>query len=198
MKTIDKMESVENIRTKDELVEFVARGKKAKYLCFWRHTKNNSQQVSKTCFSQWYGSKFEVDGIVYPTAEHFMMAEKARLFESKSAANTTLLKQIIEAPHPQKAKQLGRQIEGFTNKKWNQHRFDAVVKGNVARFSQNQMLSEFLLGTGKRVLVEASPADKVWGIGLAEDHDDATKPFKWKGLNLLGFTLMETRERLKN
>lgn len=191
------MKTIEDVRTKDELVEFVARGKKAKYLCFWGHTKNNSQEVSKTCFSQWYGSKFEIDGIVYPTAEHFMMAEKARLFESKSATNTVLLKQIIEAPHPQKAKQLGRQIEGFTNEEWNQHRFDAVVRGNVAKFSQNRKLADFLLGTGKRVIVEASPADRVWGTGLAEDHDDATNPFKWKGLNLLGFALMETRERIK-
>ncbi|MBV1910621.1 MAG: NADAR family protein [Kangiellaceae bacterium] len=187
---------MEELRTKDDLVEYVARGKKVKYLCFWGHTKNNAQEVSKTCFSQWYSSKFEIDGIVYSTAEHFMMAEKARLFESKSAANTALLIQIIEAPHPQKAKQLGRQIEGFTNEVWNQHRFDAVVKGNVAKFSQNPKLAEFLLGTGKRVLVEASPADKVWGTGLAEEHDDSTNPFKWKGLNLLGFALMEVREIL--
>jgi ribA/ribD-fused uncharacterized protein len=190
------MKSIGDLRTKDELVEFVARRKKAKYLCFWGHTKNKSQEVSKTCFSQWYGSKFEIDGIVYPTAEHFMMAEKARIFESNSAANTVLLEKIIEAPHPQKAKQLGRQIEGFTNEIWNQHRFDVVVRGNVAKFSQNLDLAEFLLGTGKRVLVEASPADKVWGTGLAEDHEDAINPFKWKGLNLLGFALMEARSIL--
>jgi ribA/ribD-fused uncharacterized protein len=192
------MKTILEVRTRDELLEFVARGKKVKYLCFWGHTQNNSQEVSKTCFSQWFGSKFEIDGIVYPTAEHFMMAEKARLFEDRSAANTELLKQIIEATHPQKVKQLGRKIEGFTNEVWNQHRFDSVVKGNVAKFTQNPQLAEFLLGTGKRVLVEASPADKVWGTGLAEDHEDATNPFKWKGLNLLGFALMETREILKN
>jgi ribA/ribD-fused uncharacterized protein len=190
------MKTIEELRSREELIEFVARGKKVKYLCFWGHTKNNSQQVSKTCFSQWYDSRFEIDGTVYPTAEHFMMAEKARLFENKSDTNAALLRKIIEATHPQKAKQLGRQIEGFTNEVWNQHRFDAVVRGNVAKFSQNPMLTEFLLNTGKRVLVEASPVDKVWGTGLAEDHDDATNPFKWKGLNLLGFALMEVREIL--
>jgi ribA/ribD-fused uncharacterized protein len=191
------MKAVEEIRSKEELIEYVARGKKAKYLCFWGHTKKGHNAITKTCLSQWYNSKFEVDGTVYPTAEHFMMAEKARVFEYKSSVNSELLHHIIEAPHPQKAKQLGRQIEGFTNEEWNQHRFDVVVKASYAKFSQNKELKEFLLGTGKRVLAEASPADKVWGTGLAEDHVDATNPFKWKGLNLLGFALIEARERIR-
>lgn len=190
------MKKIECVRTKDELIEFLACGKKVKYLCFWGHTDRNPHEVSKTCFSQWYEAKFEIDGIVYATAEHYMMAEKARLFESKSGANTVLLKQIIEAAHPQKAKQLGRQIEGFTNDEWRQKSFDVVVKGNVAKFSQNPKLANFLIGTGKRVIVEASPADKIWGIGLVEDHNDATNPVKWKGLNFLGFALMEVREIL--
>jgi len=190
------MKAVEEIRSKEELIEYMARGKKAKYLCFWGHTKTGHETITKTCLSQWYSSSFEVDDIIYPTAEHFMMAEKARVFENKSSVNSELLKRIIEAPHPQKAKQLGRQIEGFTNEIWNQYRFEVVVKGSYAKFSQNKELKEFLLSTRKRVLVEASPADKVWGTGLAEDHIDATNPFKWKGLNLLGFALMEARKRI--
>lgn len=190
------MITIENIRTKSELTEFLARGKKAKYLCFWGHTKQSEQLINKTCFSQWFDSPFEIEGITYSTEEHYMMAEKARLFENHSEANKKLVSQIIEASHPQKAKQLGCSVEGFTNELWNQHRFDIVVRGNVAKFSQNKELKDFLLNTGKRILVEASPADKVWGTGLAEDHGDATNPFKWKGLNLLGFALMEVRERL--
>ena len=57
-------------------------------------------------------------------------------------------------------------------------------------------MSDFLLSTGKRVLVETSPVDKVWGIGLAQDDDAATNPNLWKGENLLGFALMEVREQL--
>jgi len=191
------MKTIENLRTKDELIEFVVREKKAKYLHFWGHTSKNSKPLTKTCFSQWFNSSFEIDGIVYATTEHFMMAEKARLFESKSVANKELVSKIIAATHPQKAKQLGRQVEGFTNEVWNKHRFDIVVRGNYAKFSQNFELAEFLMGTGKRVLVEASPVDNIWGIGLTEDHQDANNPYKWKGLNLLGFALMEVRERLK-
>ena len=191
------MKEIENIRTKNELIDFVARKQNVKYLHFWGHTSKNSQTVSKTCFSQWFSSSFKIDGISYATTEHFMMAEKARLFESKVSTNSELIEKIVAATHPQKAKQLGRQVEGFTNDLWNKHRFDIVVRGNYAKFSQNQELGQFLLETNKRVLVEASPVDNIWGIGLAEDHQDANNPFNWKGLNLLGFALMEVRERLK-
>lgn len=187
---------VRDLRTKDELVEFAARGKKAKYVFFWGNTQDYQGEVSKTCFSQWFPSPFQVDGIEYPTAEHFMMAEKARLFKHKSHVNLALVDQIVEANHPQKAKKLGRQVEGFTNEEWDKHRFRIVVEGNLAKFSQNEQLKEFLLSTDMRVLVEASPADKIWGIGLTEDHQDAPNPFKWRGLNLLGFALMEVRKKL--
>jgi len=191
------MKKIEELRTKNELMEFVSHTSKVKYLHFWGHTSKNNQVVSKTCFSQWFSSSFEIDKVSYPTTEHFMMAEKARLFQSKSVVNEELVSKIIEATHPQKAKQLGRQVEGFTNDVWNKYRFDIVVRGNYAKFSQNFDLAEFLIQTEKRVLVEASPVDNIWGIGLAEDHQDANNPFKWKGLNLLGFALMEVRERLK-
>lgn len=191
------MKKVEDIRSREELAEYVARGKKAKYLFFWGHNQNNPVQVTKTCLSQWFPSPVKIDGISYATAEHYMMAEKARLFLNESSANVELIQKIIDAPHPHKAKQLGRKVEGFDNETWNKHRFEIVVKGNVAKFSQNPELEEFLLSTGKRVLVEASPADNIWGIGLAEDHSDADNPFKWQGTNLLGFVLMEVRSLLK-
>jgi len=191
------MKKVEDIRNREELAEYVARGKKAKYLFFWGHNQSNPGQATKTCFSQWFRSPFEIDGVSYATAEHYMMAEKASLFSESSKANEALIQKIVDATHPQKAKQLGRQVEGFDNDIWNKHRFEIVVKGNVAKFSQNPGLSEFLISTGKRVLVEASPDDNIWGIGLTEDHSDADNPVKWKGTNLLGFALMEARSRLK-
>lgn len=71
-----------------------------------------------------------------------------------------------------------------------------MVAGNLAKFAQNPALGEFLLGTGEQVLLEASPVDAVWGIGLAADHRDATRPAQWPGLNLLGFALMDVRAQL--
>jgi ribA/ribD-fused uncharacterized protein len=75
-------------------------------------------------------------------------------------------------------------------------RFEVVVAGNMAKFGQHAGLRQFLLGTGDRVLVEASPRDTIWGIGLAAGDERAAGPDRWRGLNLLGFALMEVRQRL--
>ena len=182
---------IRNITNREELISYLARGKSAKYLCFWGHTNKDKSRVEKSCFSQWYPAGFEVKGIHYKTAEHFMMAEKARLFDNHSIAE-----QIIQSNHPKKAKDLGRHVTPFDQDVWFRNRFEIVVNGNIAKFSQNKALKEFLVNTGKRVLVEASPADKIWGIGLTEDHPDATNPFKWPGLNLLGFALMVVRQNI--
>jgi ribA/ribD-fused uncharacterized protein len=104
---------------------------------------------------------------------------------------------ILAAPHPGAAKALGRQVRGFDEQRWAEHRFDVVVAGNMAKFGQHHQLREFLIGTGSRVLVEASPQDRVWGIGLAAGDEQAGSPENWPGLNLLGFALMEVRRRLR-
>ena len=80
---------------------------------------------------------------------------------------------------------------------WKSARFDVVVKGNLAKFSQNERLKSYLLSTADRIIVEASPKDDVWGIGLEESAIDVINPRKWKGTNLLGFALMEVRDLLK-
>jgi ribA/ribD-fused uncharacterized protein len=72
-----------------------------------------------------------------------------------------------------------------------------VVEGNLHKFSQDENLKEFLLNTNERILVEASPMDKIWGIGLAADHPNIENPILWKGENLLGFALMEVRDELR-
>ena len=186
------MKTIEQIRTKDDLIKFVAGGDSVKYLCFWGHSKSASDTVTKSCLSQWFDASFKLDGIVYVTAEHYMMAEKARLFDNHKLAN-----EIILAPDPKKAKVLGRKVTGFNDTVWNKHRIDIVVAANLAKFSQNKALADFLLKTDNRILVEASPVDKIWEIGLTKEDIEATDPLKWKGLNLLGFALMEVRERLK-
>jgi ribA/ribD-fused uncharacterized protein len=132
-----------------------------------------------------------VDGVDYPSAEHYMMAAKARLSSDAVAAA-----QILAAPHPGAAKALGRQVRGFDEQRWAEHRFEVVVAGNIAKFGQHPQLRGFLASTGSRVLVEASPRDRVWGIGLAAGDERAASPARWPGLNLLGFALMEVRQQL--
>src|SRR5262249_34392913 len=139
--------------------------------------------------SQWWVAPFEVASIRYLTAEHFMMASKARLFEDDAACS-----RIQAATTPKEAKRLGRGVQGFVGAAWERHRYELVVEGNLAKFSQNAALRRFLVSTGDRILVEASPLDRVWGIGLSRDSPAARRPTLWKGLNLLGFALMEVRD----
>ncbi len=147
--------------------------------------------MGKECFSQWYRAPFTLDGHTYATTEHYMMAEKARLFQDEATRQA-----ILGASHPHEAKTLGRQVQNFEEGPWDAARFEIVVQGNLAKFSQHPALRTFLLDTGQRVLVEASPVDAIWGIGLAQDHPQAANPAEWPGLNLLGFALMEVRAQL--
>lgn len=179
----------EHTRSREELITAIAEsGKNPKFVFFWGHKQQAPHIVDKSCFSQWYPAPFAIDDITYQTAEHFMMAEKARLFEDLEK-----LQEIIECDHPHQAKKLGRQVANFCDQKWRDARFDAVVKGNVAKFTQNPPLKEYLLTTGNRILVEASPRDRVWGIGMGAKNPNAETPANWRGSNLLGFALMETR-----
>jgi ribA/ribD-fused uncharacterized protein len=173
------------------LITAVRDGLQPKYIFFWGHHPSADGRIRKSCFSQWWPGSFVVDGVVYKTAEHYMMAEKARLFEDEAARE-----KIIAAGHPGEAKKLGRGVQGFNIQRWEQHRFDIVVRGNLAKFRQNEELKTFLLNSRSRVLVEASPVDKIWGIGLAAEDVRAQNPEEWQGLNLLGFGLMVVRERL--
>jgi len=164
----------------------------SKFLFFWGHQPSKDGTITKTCFSQWWLSSFEVDNITYKTAEHWMMAKKAELFDDQE-----ILAKIIACKSPAEAKKLGRKVRNYDDKIWLENRFEIVKKGNYHKFSQNKDLSEFLINTNERVIVEGSPVDPIWGIGMAEDHKDVLIPEKWKGLNLLGFALMEVRDELK-
>ncbi|HET9143781.1 MAG TPA: NADAR family protein [Actinophytocola sp.] len=104
--------------------------------------------------------------------------------------------EIVRASHPGRAKELGRGVRGFDQQRWEQCRFEIGVAGSLAKFSQHPDLRRFLLNTGDRVLVEASPVDTVWGIGLAADDPRAGEPEEWRGLNLLGFALTQARTLL--
>ena len=164
-------------------------GTSQKFVYFWGHRKRTDKAITKACFSQWWDSPFEVDGNRYASAEHWMMAEKARLFQADEIHS-----QILKTNSPRKAKALGRKIERFDQEVWDNAKYDIVVKGNFYKFSQHDDLGIFLRNTGKRVLVEASPIDKIWGVGLAQDDPLIETPGKWQGQNLLGFALMSVRD----
>ncbi|MCK9878451.1 NADAR family protein [Frankia sp. Ag45/Mut15] len=160
---------------------------------FWGHRPTAGGGVGASCLSQWFASAFTVDGQRYATAEHFMMAGKARLFGDDETAEA-----ILAAPDPARAKALGRRVRGFDEATWERHRYGIVAAGNLAKFSQDDRLRGFLRGTGDDVLVEASPLDAVWGIGLTATDPRAGSPVAWPGLNLLGFALMDVRAALRS
>lgn len=166
--------------------------KEDKYLFFWGHQPNKDGKISKTCFSQWWLSSFVVDKVIYKTAEHWMMAKKAELFQDSET-----LAKILLVNSPAEAKKLGREIKNYNETLWLAARFEIVKQGNYHKFNQHPDLKTFLLNTKDRALVEASPVDAIWGIGMASDHKDILNPEKWQGLNLLGFALMEVRDELK-
>lgn len=176
----------------DELIKQVSRGERVKYLPFWGHRPQPDGRLGPSCMSQWWPSAFTVGDVRYATAEHWMMAGKARLFGDAEAERAAL-----EAKSPAEAKKVGRLVRRFDNAIWERERFALVVEGSVHKFGSDPALRGYLLNTGDRVLVEASPMDRIWGIGLAADDGRALDPARWRGLNLLGFALMEARKRLR-
>lgn len=166
-------------------------GKRHELMLFWGHKEVAGVAVGPWVLSQWWPAGFTVDGQLYTTAEHWMMAEKARLFEDREALDA-----ILVSPSPREAKAWGRKVRGFEAARWEAHRNETVVRGNVEKFGQNEDIRKFLLDTGDRILVEASPYDRVWGIGLRATDPRALDPRTWRGANLLGFALGEARVRL--
>ncbi|MEV6847814.1 NADAR family protein [Actinoplanes sp. NPDC051411] len=177
-------------RSVDELIALTG---PVKYLFFWGHRPQPDGRLGRGCLSQWWPAEFTIDAVRFRTAEHYMMWRKATLF-----GDTAMAERILEAEHPRDAKMLGRGVAGFDDRKWVAERFEIVVTGSVAKFGQSDDLRAWLVGTGDRVLVEASPTDRVWGIGLAASDERASDPVRWRGLNLLGFALMRAREQLRS
>ncbi|WP_091202221.1 NADAR family protein [Micromonospora narathiwatensis] len=179
-------------RSVAELVATVRSGRPVKFLHFWGHRPQRDGSVGAGCLSQWWPAPFTVDGRTYATAEHWMMWHKASLF-----GDAEIAERLLTTGHPHRAKALGRQVRGFDEATWAARRYEIVVAGSVAKFGQHEDLGRFLLGTGERVLVEASPVDRIWGIGLAAADPHAADPARWRGENLLGFALMDARAALR-
>ncbi len=176
----------------EKIKEIARRNPGTAIIYFWGHTPNPKKMTS-ACFSQWYDCFFTVDGVQYHTTEQYMMASKARLFGDEEVFN-----EIMVADTPSEYKKLGRKIHGFEQGLWDANKYDIVVKGNKAKFSQNSNIREFLLSTGDAIIAEASPYDTIWGIGLGREDAQKGTVEQWQGENLLGCALMEVRYWLRN
>jgi ribA/ribD-fused uncharacterized protein len=167
--------------TVNNLIEKFNSGKRLDYVFFLQTDKND---LSVGCFSQWQKSYFVAEDKHYSCAEQYMMGQKALIFNDFE----TFEKILSEDNHPGLIKTLGREVKNFNS---------IVLNGNYYKFTQNEEMLEMLISTGNKILVEASPFDKIWGIGLSEDNKNIENPNYWKGQNLLGFALMEVRDEIK-
>lgn len=147
-------------------------------------------------YSQWAASPFYYDGHYFPTAEHFMMWQKAKCFGDEMRADMIL----DPTAGPDQVKAIGRKVENYDDAKWSEVRYGVVVLGTMLKFSQNPEFYEIMMERdGDKVIVEASPYDKIWGIGRhANDDLDLRNVYNWDGLNLLGYAVMEARARLRD
>ena len=157
-------------------------------LFFWGHTEHGSN-VTKACLSNFYPCKFEFNGKTFNFSEQCFMYQKALLFN-----DFEVVSQILNETDVRKIKALGRKVKNFNNELWDKHKEDFMFNACYAKFSQNDKLKDFLLNTGNREIVEASPVDNIWGIGFSSDNAMENVD-KW-GQNLLGKVLMKVREDL--
>lgn len=169
-----------------------AEGKELKFLPFWGNTPPRDGRVNQCCLSQWWLADFSLDAQRYCCMEQYMMAEKARLFDDQEA-----LEEILLTHEPGKIKALGRQVKDFDAAVWDRCKYTIVLTGSFQKFLQNPALKDFLLRTGDKILVEASPYDRIWGIGMDASNEAVQDPMLWQGQNLLGFALMEVRAELR-
>ena len=179
----DKLSTSKEItKGTDSLLSIVDVSKENKFEFFWGGI-----------FSQWAKYNFTDEyGVIYNCAEQYMMAQKAKVFQDKETYD-----KIMASTNPKEQKALGRKIKNFNDETWDKYKIDVVRTGTYLKFLQHPELKEYLLSTGNKVIVEASPYDKVWGIGLSETDPLRLDPKNWKGQNLLGFIIMQVREQLK-
>lgn len=178
----------------EKLKEIARRKPETEIIYFWGHTPDLKKgKMTRAYFSQWYDCYFEVEGVMFHTAEQYMMACKALLFGDDEG-----YQEIMTADNPKDYKQLGRRIRGFEQALWDSRKYDIVVEGNKAKFGQNPDIREFLLSTADAIIAEASPYDNIWGIGLDRETAMKGSVAQWKGENLLGCALMEVRDWLNN
>ena len=156
------------------------------FVFFWKLGQRNEE------FSNFYPCKFKIEGIDYNCVEQYMMAKKALLF-----SDTDIYKKVMAESDPETIKSYGRLVKNFDATAWDECKREVVYNGNRAKYEQNAKLLNMLLNTGNAMMAEASPYDKIWGIGMDRDDPLARSPEHWKGENLLGGILEEIREENK-
>ena len=154
------------------------------FIYFWKPSDNNG------FLGNWYESPFIKNGIHFINNEQYFMWGKQQLFDQ---TNVLLEKNILETSNPSVIKKLGRFVKNFNQTVWDTKKYEIMKIGLIEKFSQNTELKKALLATNDSILVEASPYDTIWGIGISEE-DAKTK--KWRGDNLLGKALMDVRNIL--
>jgi len=148
----------------------------------------------KDKIAQWNMQSFiDEDGVIYNCAEQYMMAKKALLFNDFGS-----FVKIMGSTSPSEQQKIGRIVNNYNQVIWDNKKEDIVYNGNILKFTQNENLFDILVSTQNSILVEASPYDKVWGVGLAADNQLILNEKNWRGLNLLGKALMKVREDLKS
>ena len=151
---------------------------------FWKPYQNDGY------LSNWYPSPFTVDGKHFVNSEHYFMWKKVMLFEPE------LEQLILSTKDPKEMKSIGQKVKNYNNSEWSAVRYEIMKEALFHKFSQNPKLLNNLMWTGNSGIIEASPSDRVWGIGITAVEALMDKP--WKGQNLLGKALIETRTRFKN
>lgn len=150
-------------------------------------------------FSQWTPSSFIIDDVEYNCAEQYMMAQKAIIF-----GDLDIYDQIMESDDAATQKKLGRIVENFDKDIWEEDEengyprcWNIVWRANMAKFSQNPHFLQDLLNTGNKLLVEASPYDTIWGVGMGAENPRILNPENWNGTNWLGEVLTNVRSFLR-
>ena len=142
--------------------------------------------------SNWYMSDFEIDGRRFSSMEQYMMYQKAMCF-----GDTKIAEKITHTDDVAEAKALGRQVSGYVEHIWDGKRQIIIYEGLLAKFSQNEDLKAKLMATGDAILAECAVKDLVWGIGCSMTDPARLNMSLWRGRNLLGYALMQVREKLK-
>lgn len=178
-------EILQMIKTAD-IIKNVKQIEKENLVAFWKVSGEYGY------LSNWYYSEFKIEDVVYDSAEKYIMAQKAIVFQDME-----MLEKILASTSQRDIKAYGRKVKNYDDIVWAKKRYDIGLDALKAKFSQNEELKNKLLGTGDKIIVEASPLDRIWGIGLSEQNKDILTPKKWRGRNLLGDMLMQAREELE-
>lgn len=180
------------LRNRAYLIDLKKSGAPLKFEFFYGHHPVPNR-ITSSCFSQWFTQPFEVSGKIYSCMEQYMMEQKALVFGDCKVAE-----EIMNYSEPRDMKKAGRRVSNFNEEEWNSVKYGIIVKGNFHKFTQNEKLLEYLDKTGDTYLVEASPSDKIWGIGMDRNHPLRNNVECWVGENLLGFALTEVRDLIRN